>query len=59
VAILSRRQGLEFGTIESDSAALHRMVAQMVAQVPGIAVLRDPTRGGFRPRSTNWPRRRA
>lgn len=48
VAILSRRQGLEFGTaIESDSAALHRMVAQMVAHVPGIAVLRDPTRGGL------------
>jgi hydrogenase expression/formation protein HypE len=48
VAILSRRQGLEFGTtIRSDSAALHRMVADMVAAVPGIAVLRDPTRGGL------------
>ncbi|NBC35237.1 hydrogenase expression/formation protein HypE [Novosphingobium sp. FSY-8] len=48
IAILSRRQGLEFGTgIQSDSAALHRMVADMVAAVPGIAVLRDPTRGGL------------
>ncbi|MEA1672082.1 hydrogenase expression/formation protein HypE [Nitrospirillum sp. BR 11163] len=48
IAILSRRQGLEFGTeIRSDSAALHRMVADMVAAVPGIAVLRDPTRGGL------------
>ena len=48
VAILSSRQGLEFGTsIESDSAALHHMVADMVAAVPGIAVLRDPTRGGL------------
>ncbi|WP_044561264.1 hydrogenase expression/formation protein HypE [Azospirillum sp. B4] len=48
IAILSKRQGLEFGTeIRSDSAALHRMVADMVAAVPGIAVLRDPTRGGL------------
>ncbi|MCJ2182812.1 hydrogenase expression/formation protein HypE [Novosphingobium sp. 1949] len=48
VAILSQRQGLEFGTtIRSDSAALHRMVADMVAAAPGLALLRDPTRGGL------------
>lgn len=48
VAIMSQRQGLEFETtITSDSAALHRMVADMVAAVPGIALLRDPTRGGL------------
>ncbi|MEE3624066.1 hydrogenase expression/formation protein HypE [Nitrospirillum sp. BR 11752] len=48
IAILSKRQGLEFGTeIRSDSAALHRMVADMIAVVPGVAVLRDPTRGGL------------
>ncbi|TWB39207.1 hydrogenase expression/formation protein HypE [Nitrospirillum pindoramense] len=48
IAILSKRQGLEFGTeIRSDSAALHRMVADMIAAVPGVAVLRDPTRGGL------------
>ena len=48
IAILSRRQGIEFGTpIVSDSAALHRMVADMLATAPGIAVLRDPTRGGL------------
>ncbi|MDE2562422.1 MAG: hydrogenase expression/formation protein HypE [Sphingomonadales bacterium] len=48
VAILSARQGLEFGTsIVSDSAALHRMVADMIAAAPGIALLRDPTRGGL------------
>ena len=48
VAILSSRQGLEFGTsIESDSAALHHMVADMIAQCPNIALLRDPTRGGL------------
>lgn len=48
IAILSKRQGLEFGTaIESDSAALHRMVRDMLAAAPQIACLRDPTRGGL------------
>ena len=48
VAILSKRESLEFETeIQSDSAALHGMVAAMVEAVPGIAVLRDPTRGGL------------
>ncbi|QDG78723.1 hydrogenase expression/formation protein HypE [Labrenzia sp. PHM005] len=48
VAILSKRENLEFETeIRSDSAALHTLVADMVATAPGIAVLRDPTRGGL------------
>ncbi len=48
VAIMSSRENLEFGTaIESDSAALHGLVADMVAAVPGIHCLRDPTRGGL------------
>ncbi len=48
VAILSKRENLEFETeIKSDSAALHTLVAAMVAAVPGIAMLRDPTRGGL------------
>ncbi|MAS07860.1 MAG: hydrogenase expression/formation protein HypE [Ahrensia sp.] len=48
VAILSKRESLEFETeIRSDSAGLHGMVAAMVEAVPGIAVLRDPTRGGL------------
>lgn len=48
VAILSKRENLEFETeIRSDSAALHTLVADMIAAVPGIAVLRDPTRGGL------------
>lgn len=48
VAILSKRENLEFETeIRSDSAALHELVAAMVAAVPGIKVLRDPTRGGL------------
>jgi hydrogenase expression/formation protein HypE len=48
VAILSKRENLEFETeIRSDSAALHTLVADMISASPGIAVLRDPTRGGL------------
>ncbi|MDQ6976220.1 MAG: AIR synthase-related protein, partial [Mariprofundaceae bacterium] len=34
-------------SIESDSAALHTLVAEMVATTPSIHALRDPTRGGL------------
>jgi hydrogenase expression/formation protein HypE len=48
VAILSHREHLAFETtIRSDSAALHGLVAAMIAAVPGIHCLRDPTRGGL------------
>jgi hydrogenase expression/formation protein HypE len=48
VAVLSKRENLAFETeICSDSAALHGLVAEMVAAVPSIAMLRDPTRGGL------------
>lgn len=48
VAVLSKRENLEFETqITSDSAALHGLVSEMVAGFPGIAMLRDPTRGGL------------
>jgi len=48
IAILSSREGLSFGTaVESDSAALHGLVAAMVEQAPAIRCLRDPTRGGL------------
>jgi len=48
VAIMSSRENLEFDTsIQSDSAALHTLVADMVAAVPSIHCLRDPTRGGL------------
>ena len=48
VAIMSSRENLEFETrIESDSAALHSLVADMVATAAGIHCLRDPTRGGL------------
>ncbi len=48
VAIMSSRENLQFETrIQSDSAALHDLVAQMVATAPDIHCLRDPTRGGL------------
>jgi hydrogenase expression/formation protein HypE len=48
VAIMSLRENLEFGTtVCSDTAALHGLVAAMVAAVPDIHCLRDPTRGGL------------
>jgi hydrogenase expression/formation protein HypE len=48
VAILSKRENLGFETeIQSDSAALHELVATMVAAVADIHCLRDPTRGGL------------
>ncbi len=48
VAIMSSRENLAFETqIISDSAALHGLVADMVAAVPEIRCMRDPTRGGL------------
>ena len=48
VAIMAHRENLGFTTsIESDTAALHGLVEAMVAAVPDIHVLRDPTRGGL------------
>jgi hydrogenase expression/formation protein HypE len=48
VAVLSKRENLAFETdIRSDSQALHGLVAEMLATVPDIHVLRDPTRGGL------------
>ncbi len=48
VAILSKRENLGFGTeIQSDTTALHDLVAAMITVVPDIHCLRDPTRGGL------------
>ena len=48
VAIMSQREGLAFETaIESDTAALHTLVAAMLQVTREIHVLRDPTRGGL------------
>ncbi|MDO9073552.1 MAG: hydrogenase expression/formation protein HypE [Rubrivivax sp.] len=48
MAVMSLRENLSFGTdLVSDTAALHGLVAVMVAAVPEVRVLRDPTRGGL------------
>jgi hydrogenase expression/formation protein HypE len=48
IAILAKREGLEFDNpLESDSAALHTLVAAMLAASTEIRCLRDPTRGGL------------
>jgi hydrogenase expression/formation protein HypE len=46
---MAERNGLTFGLpLLSDTAALHGLVAQLLAQNPdSIHVLRDPTRGGL------------
>lgn len=47
IAILAQREGLEFECpVQSDSAALHRLVADMLAASSEIRCMRDPTRGG-------------
>ena len=49
VAVLSQRASLRFETsIQSDSAALHKLVQALLVAVPegAVHVLRDPTRGG-------------
>lgn len=48
VAVMSKRENLSFSTeILSDSQSLNGLVADMLAAVPGMRVLRDPTRGGL------------
>ena len=48
IAILSERQDIGFeAPIESDSAALHTLVRDMLAASPAIRCMRDPTRGGL------------
>ncbi|MEU1426189.1 hydrogenase expression/formation protein HypE [Nocardia sp. NPDC005746] len=47
VAVLSCREGLEFGTtVCSDTAPLHGLVAAMLATGATVHTMRDPTRGG-------------
>ncbi len=48
MAIMAVREDLGLDTpITSDTAALHTLVADLVAAVPDVHVLRDPTRGGL------------
>jgi hydrogenase expression/formation protein HypE len=47
IAILAEREGLEFDSpIQSDSAPLYTLVADMLETTHAIRCLRDPTRGG-------------
>mgnify|MGYP005850883877 FL=1 len=48
MAILAQRESLAFESeIVSDSAALHGLIDALLAAVPGVRLLRDPTRGGL------------
>jgi hydrogenase expression/formation protein HypE len=49
VTILSRREGLQLdGDLQSDTAPLHELVAELLAACGGsLSALRDPTRGGL------------
>jgi hydrogenase expression/formation protein HypE len=48
IAILAQREGLELETpLESDSAALHELVAAMQHTGARLRCMRDPTRGGL------------
>ncbi|HEY2198076.1 MAG TPA: hydrogenase expression/formation protein HypE, partial [Mycobacterium sp.] len=47
IAVMSCREGLEFGTtVASDTAPLHGLVAAVLDTGTDVHVLRDPTRGG-------------
>jgi hydrogenase expression/formation protein HypE len=48
VAVMCARGDLPLAApVESDSAALHTLVAQLLAAAPEVHALRDPTRGGL------------
>jgi len=48
MAILTSREGLSFASrVQSDTAALNGLVAQMLLASPAIHAMRDPTRGGL------------
>ncbi len=48
IAVMSQREGLEFGTeLRSDTAPLAELVAVMLDACRDLHVLRDPTRGGL------------
>ena len=48
IAILAEREGLQFETqVQSDSSALHTLVARLLEATQDVRCLRDPTRGGL------------
>lgn len=55
IAIMAHRNNLQFKTsIQSDSAALHELVATMIDSAANIRCLRDPTRGGIATTLNEW-----
>ena len=55
MAVISKRQGLDFSTnIESDCAALHELIQEVMAINPKIRCMRDPTRGGVSATLNEW-----
>jgi hydrogenase expression/formation protein HypE len=48
ITIMTRRAGVALeGDLQSDTRSLHRLVAKLLAEIPGaVHTLRDPTRGG-------------
>lgn len=48
MAIMSQRSGLSFEPLlKSDCATIHRMAMALITHVPGLRMMRDPTRGGI------------
>ncbi len=55
IAVMANRHHLQFQTaLQSDTAALHELVADMVAAAPTLRCLRDPTRGGLAAVLNEW-----
>ena len=55
IAIMAHRNNLQFQTsLQSDTAALHDLVALMIAAAPNLRCLRDPTRGGLATVLNEW-----
>jgi len=48
ISVLSRREGIEFGTaVKSDSAPLNGLIARVLRSSRKVRFMRDPTRGGL------------
>jgi hydrogenase expression/formation protein HypE len=55
VAVMCARGDLPLAApVESDTAALHGLVARLRAAAPGLKALRDPTRGGLAASLNEW-----
>jgi len=47
ITVMANREGLELDLdLQTDSAPLNHMIAEIIESVPDVHVLRDPTRGG-------------